>query len=305
MPNTLGHLGIQAIITRTLIKEADLKWIALGAIIPDIPWITQRLVLSAPITILAYDVRLYAIVQSSLVFSLILSAALAVVANQPTRTFAILSLGSAMHLILDAFETKWGNGVHFFAPLSWDLSNFGLFWPEDLITYLLSLSGLFYIGYAWKRLPVIPLLIAWPPLRHCLLSGVMFAVYLLLPLPLMSGPEAADNHSVKTLREVSERAGRGVKIDRPFYRKQPDENRLRIFTGEEFKVQGLEPPSSGTLSVKGRFVNRNTIEIVDYHAHPPGLRDAASYIGLALVIAVWSRALVRGARLKIPRRQSA
>jgi hypothetical protein len=303
MPNTLGHLGVQAGITRALFKDADLKWIALGAIIPDIPWIVQRLALSAPMTILAYDVRLYAIVQSSLVFSLVLSAALAIVARQPTRTFAILSLGSAMHLILDACETKWGNGVHFFAPISWNLSSFGLFWPEDLITSLLSLGGLFYMVYAWKRLPVIPLLIAWPPLWHCLLSGVLLCVYLLLPLPLMSGPEAADNHYVKTLRVASERTGRDVKIDRPFYQKQPAENSLRIFTGEEFNVQGLEPPSSGTLSVKGRFVNRNTIEIVEYHAHPPGLRDAASYIGLALVVAVWSRALVLGACLKMPRRR--
>lgn len=305
MPNTLAHLGIQAIITRTLIKDADLKWIALGAIIPDIPWIVQRLALSAPIPILAYDVRLYAIVQSSLLFSLVLSAAFAVVASQPGRTFAILSFGSAMHLILDASELKWGNGVHFFAPFSWNLFNFGLFWPEDLITYLLSLGGLFYMIYAWKRLPVIPLLIARPPLRHCLLSAVLFCVYLLLPLPLMPGPEAADNHYVKTLRGVSERAGREVKIDRPFYQKQVDENRLRIFTGEEFKVKGLEPPSSGTFSIKGRFIHPNTIKIVEYHAHPPGLRDAASYIGLALVFAVWSRALVLGACLKMPSRRPA
>jgi hypothetical protein len=295
MPNTLGHLGVQAGITRVLIKNADLKWIALGAMIPDVPWIVQRLAWSMPITIPAYDLRLYAIVQSSLFFSLILSAALAVLARRPASTFAILALGSWLHLILDAMETKWGNGVHFFAPVSWHQSSFALFWPEGLIACLLSLAGGLFMIYAWNRLPVAPVILAWPP--HGLLSAVLFVSYLGLPLLLMSGPQAADNHYVKTLRVASERAGRSVEIDRPCYRKQPD-SKLRIFTGEEFDVRGLEPTSSGTVSIQGRFVDRNTIEIANYHAHPPGVRDAASYAGLALVVAVWSRALLRGAGVK-------
>jgi hypothetical protein len=119
----------------------------------------------------------------------------------------------------------------------------------------------------------------------------------------MSGPQAADNHYVKTLRMANERAGRPVEIDRPAYRKQP-EGKLRIFTGEEFLVRGLEPPSSGTVSIQGRFVDRNTLEIARYHVHPPGVRDAASYLGLALVAAVWLRALVRGAGVKARTRMS-
>lgn len=301
MPNTLAHLGVQAVVSRTLIKDADLKWIALGAMIPDIPWIVQRLAWSAPITIPAYDLRLYAIVQSSLFFSLVVSAALAVLARRPAPTFAILSLGSLLHLILDAMETKWGNGVQFFAPVLWRQSSFALFWPEGLTVYLLSLAGVLSMIYAWKRLPVVPVILARPPLGHCLLSALLFVAYLGLPLLLMSGPQAADNHYVKTLRVVSERAGRKVEIDRPSYRKQP-EGKLRIFTGEEFDVRGLEPPLSGTVSVQGRFIDRNTLEIARYHAHPPGVRDAASYLGLALVVAVWSRALVRGAGVKAPRR---
>lgn len=303
MPNTLGHLGVQVGITRILIKNADLKWIVLGAVIPDVPWIVQRLAWSAPITIPAYDLRLYVIVQSSLFFALVLSAALAVLARQPASTFAILALGSWLHLILDAMETKWGNGVHFFAPVSWHQSSFALFWPEGLVTYLLSLAGVLAMIYAWKRMPVVPVILARPPLGHCLLGAVLFLGYLGLPLLLMSAPQAADNHYVKTLRMASERAGRAVEIDRPAYRKQP-ESKLRIFTGEEFLVRGLEPPSSGTVSVQGRFVDRNTLEIARYHAHPPGVRDAASYLGLTLVATVWLRALLRGAGVKATARMS-
>lgn len=304
MPNTLGHLGIQGIVTRTLIKDADLKWIVLGAIIPDIPWIVQRLALSAPLAIDPYDLRLYAIVQSSLLFSLVLSAALASLARRPARTFAILALGATLHLLLDALETKWGNGVLFLAPFSWQLSSARLFWPEDLISTLLALTGLVYMGYAWKRLPVVPFALALPQQRRCLLGGALALGYLLLPLALMTTSEAADNHYLRTLRLASERAGRAVEIDRPYYHKHPggnvggnpNSNTVRIFTGERFHAQGLEPPSSGTVSIKGRFVSDTTLEITAYHLHPAGVRDAGSYIGLALVAAVWARAAVMGLR---------
>ncbi len=303
MPHTLGHLGLQGIVTRTVIKGAELKWIVLGAIIPDIPWIVQRLVLAMPIPIDPYDLRLYAIVQSSLLFSLVLSAALAVVAGQPARTLAVLALGATLHLLLDALETKWGNGVLFLAPLSWELSSVRLFWPEGLVSTLLALVGLVYIGYAWKRLPVPPLVLARPPLGRCLLGGALILGYLLVPLTLLPAAEAADAHYLRTLRLASERTGRAVEIDRPFYQKQadgnPGGNTVRIFTGEQLPVQGLQPPSSGTVSIKGRFLTDTTLEITAYHVHPSAMRDAASYLGLALVAAVWARAVVAGMKRPI------
>ena len=53
MPNTLAHLAINGLATRSLIRGANLKWIFLGAIIPDIPWILQRVV-----KLVAVDVNL-------------------------------------------------------------------------------------------------------------------------------------------------------------------------------------------------------------------------------------------------------
>ena len=47
MPNTLAHLCVQGIATRSLIKDADLKWIYTGCVIPDVPWILQRVIRSA------------------------------------------------------------------------------------------------------------------------------------------------------------------------------------------------------------------------------------------------------------------
>ena len=115
MPNTLAHLGVQALVSRTLVRNADLKWVYIGAIIPDLPWILQRVVMMGPAHIDAYDMRLYAITQASLFLCLIISSALAALSTHFGRTFVILGLGSLFHLLLDAFQIKWANGVHLLA----------------------------------------------------------------------------------------------------------------------------------------------------------------------------------------------
>ena len=71
MPNTLAHIGLQGLATRKLLRDADLKWIYLSCIIPDVPWIIQRLVRYVIPNIDLYDLRLYAIVQASFLFCLL------------------------------------------------------------------------------------------------------------------------------------------------------------------------------------------------------------------------------------------
>ena len=73
MPNTLAHFGIQGVATRMIIRNADLKWIIFGTIIPDIPWITNRILLTIVPSIDPINLRVYVIAQSSLFFCLILS----------------------------------------------------------------------------------------------------------------------------------------------------------------------------------------------------------------------------------------
>jgi hypothetical protein len=95
-------------------------------VIPDVPWILQRIV-SAGFTasvVDPYDLRLYTIVQSSLIACLVLSLALSLLSSAPRRVFMLLAFNSFVHLLLDAMETKWANGVNLFAPFSWQLLNF-------------------------------------------------------------------------------------------------------------------------------------------------------------------------------------
>ena len=61
MPNTLAHIGVQGITTKSIFKFADLKWIYVGCIIPDLPWVLQR-VLKITNLFNLYDVRDYCII---------------------------------------------------------------------------------------------------------------------------------------------------------------------------------------------------------------------------------------------------
>src|SRR6056297_345440 len=283
MPNTLAHLGVQALITRQLIPRADFGWIWLGCLLPDLPWIMQRIVKALPVDIDPIDLRLYSVVQSSLLLCLIAAAGFAALGTRPGRVFAILALGSLMHLLLDATQTKWANGVLLFAPLDWRLVNFGLFWPEDWPSHALSLFGLGFFALAALRLdaarPRPPRFLAprfFAPRAGIAVFGLLLFVW--LPMPLMPMAKAADVHYAATLSDPSARPNREVDFDRAdILRDGTGAPLLLIWTGETLRLSGQPiPPSAETVSLRGRFADFGTLEVNAFHLHPSGQRDAST-----------------------------
>lgn len=289
MPNTLAHLGIQSLATRAIIPKADLKWIGLGCIVPDIPWILQRIVNALNIGINPYDVRLYAIVQSSLFISLVICGALAILSSRPRVVFLILSANSLFHLLLDLMQIKWANGVHLIAPLSWKLVNLGLFWPESIPTLLLTIFGLVYILHAFIRRHGEPINVFFGNRVRVVVAVGLLAVYFLLPVVFLAGPEAADNHSVKVLRTTEQRPGTEVKFDRNPYVRDKSGDRIWTFAGEELIAVGARPEKSGTVSARGQFVDETTVELLEVKRHAPYFRDIASVFGLLILALIWIR----------------
>ncbi len=151
MPNILAHCGVQGVLSHALIKDASPAWITVGCLIPDLPWIFVRIASEFIPHAWSYDLRLYAIVQATLGLSLVLSAGIALFSPRPTLVFRILALNVILHLLLDASQIKWANGVHFFAPFSWTLHNWGWFWPESLTTILCTVLGVIYLLWATRR----------------------------------------------------------------------------------------------------------------------------------------------------------
>ena len=298
MPNTLAHIGIQTLLTRAVIRGADVKWIWAGCIIPDLPWIGQRAVRALMPEVSPFDIRLYAIVQSSLLLCLVGAAALACLSDRSRRVFAILALGCLMHLMMDALQTKWANGVHLFAPLSWEMWNAGLFWPEGWLSQVLSVLGLVVAAYAMLRLPADGSDLQWPRGRRLAGLVVLGAVYLAGPAALMSGPWAANSHFVKTLSETGARPGQQIEIDRNRVVSEDGGLVLQAWPGERISLSGPVPETPGKYSLMGTFRDPGTIEVTAVHAHPSGLRDKASYLGLVLVLLFWARCAWRRVRMR-------
>ncbi len=290
MPNILAHCGVQGVLTHALIKDAPPAWITVGCLIPDAPWILVRAVSMVIASPAAYDLRAYAIVQSTFGLSLLLSAGLALLSPRPGFVFRILALNVLVHLLLDASQTKWANGVHFFAPWSWTLHNWGWFWPESLTTGLCTIAGAIYLLWATRhRSPHAP---ASPRPRtvRWLLATVCAAAYFLLPFAFWHGPYEADNHFLKTLRERDARAGRYIEMDRADYVSHADGASLYSLVGERIRVAGPPRDRAAKLSVKGVFIDADTIRIDNEQVHWPRFRDWASYMGLLWLGMLWLKA---------------
>lgn len=289
MPNTLAHLGVQALCSKAVFHKADFKWIAVGCVIPDLPWIMQRLAIQLVPGINPLDLRIYTMIQASLFFTLLLSAAISLPVKNGGRVFLLLSLNCLLHLLLDAMQIKWGSGVHLLAPFSWQLTGFNLFWPEHIVWYGLTLFGLaVLVFFSWQdwSYPVI-----FPGNRMRFGAGILFLVlYLLLPLTLFNGPVHADNHFVATLQQKDSRSGKAIAIDRLKYREK--DHTIQIFSGEILAVQGALPKQNGRVSLKGHFIDQNTILISSSHVHGH-TRDISSIIALAGILLLWLVALLK------------
>lgn len=288
MPNTLAHLGVQTLVSKSICRSADFKWIALGCILPDIPWIMQRILYPFP-GMNIIDLRLYSMIQASLFFSLLLSGAISLLTRDGGRVFLLLAGNCFMHLLIDAFQIKWANGVHLLAPFSWQLTGFHLFWPEQLPSSLMSVLGLIVlIFFGIKDGP--------RPVRfnsnrnRLILSALLASVYLLTPPLFFQGPLQADNHFIATLRDKEQRPGRYVAFDRDKYDHATQS--MRIFTGETLTVPGLPITENRTISLQGEFIDKQTVQPLAFHVHS-SQRDIKTLVGLIGILSIWMVALLK------------
>lgn len=288
MPNTLVHLGVQSVSTKLLFRAADFKWIAVGCIIPDVPWIFQRIILAAGLSVDRLDLFQYAAVQASLFATLFLCGALALLAAESVRIYLILAGNALLHLLLDGLQIKWANGVHFFAPFSWNLVSFDLLWPEHPLVLFFTAAGLgalfFYGARDWQK--VIRLT---GKRRKIYFAALLLAAYFAVPLLFLSAPHQADNYFIATLRNREERAGKYLELDRARYR--ADDATIEIFTGERLRATGNKPLEDGIVSIRGYFSDSTTLHISALHVHSP-MRDIYSKIALAGVASLWLAALL-------------
>ncbi|RUM44247.1 MAG: hypothetical protein DSY80_04620 [Desulfocapsa sp.] len=277
MPNTLAHIGFQVPFTRLgVVKEAPLQWIALGCIIPDIPWILQRVLERVP-TIDPVTLRLYAVFQASLFSCAVLSLFFALLTRKTAFIFLLLVGNCLLHLLLDACQIKWGNGVNLFLPFSWHVTGFAFFWPEDFPSYLLTALGVPVLVFSWKKAVKADLFLQKPNTKKAACLACLLLVYFLTPLFFINGAYDADMHYSQTISDKQTRTGKTVEIDRARYNSQTQI--LAAYADKNIHLTTPPPVKGGKLSVKGVFTGADSLTITEYHRHN-SFRDYASYVGL-------------------------
>jgi len=299
MPNTLVHFGVQGIGNKLVSRRIDIKWVFLGCIIPDIPWIIRRLLVSTVPGIDIYDATLYAAVQASLLYCVLLSLIFALLAEKTRVVFMILAVNSFVHLLLDSVEIKWGNGVLLFAPVNWQLFSLDWVWPDSILVGVLSLTGLIFAIWALLTPAAEPLRTKFYGKWRVAGVVVLLCLYIGSPFALLDGPYAADILSIATLKEKDKRTGKSVRIDRAPYKQGAEGDQVETLAYETLHVAGNIHATSPQVSLIGRFDDPESIHIEQLHEYDHPWRDLASYIGIALLILIWSISMVREWRGRI------
>lgn len=289
MPNTLVHFALQGTASRGLWRRLDPRWIYLGCLLPDVPWILRRVVVALGLPVDPIDLRLYTMAQASLAGTLLLCAALAAATVARRLVLTVLGLNALLHLLLDATEVKWGNGVHLLAPFSWRMTSFDLVAGESTLIFALTIAGALVLALevARPRVPVVGLDLR--P-RRLAAAAALLAAYLLAPLPFFGAVEESDSYSVKTLRDVAGRPGRAVSLDRTAFLATPAGGFVHLWNGERVRALDAILDHDARVSLRGTFLAPDVLRVDRFVEHRQD-RDWPSYVALGLLALVWARPL--------------
>jgi len=288
VPNTLCHIGLQSPLNRFASRTVDLRLVIIGCIIPDLPWILLSVLVPTNL-FNPYDLRLYCTAQASFFFSTFFCLALAALFRQPHKVASVLIANCLLHLILDAAQIKWGNGVNLLAPFDWQFTHYGLTWPEHPLTQLITVASFLYILLHYKEIVQRPIVFAPISCQRLSICLLFLSIYLVGPLPVLQDIDNADTYYLHTMRQVKQRQGKTAEFDRVRYNAETRE--FKTFAGEHIKLQGSMPKQSGRVSLKGYFLAPTTFYANSFHLHRD-FRDAASYVGLIMACTLLAHSLI-------------
>jgi hypothetical protein len=292
VPNTLVHFAVQTAASRSVWRRLDPRFIFLGCLLPDVPWILRRVIVGFGVPVDPFDIRLYTMAQASLAGTLLLAGAFSVLTRAPRLVFTVLGANALLHLLLDATEIKWGNGVHLGAPFSWRMTAFEWVSGDSVVVPALALAGALVASWEILRPPLPAIGFASSRARLLAAAGLL-AAYFAAPLLVLDAVYASDSYSVKTVREREARPGRRIGLDRTIFHASPaGAGEIELWTGERVRAEGTLPTHDARVSLLGTFLAPDRLRVDRLTVHE-GSRDWPTYLGLGLLVLVWVRPLVR------------
>lgn len=142
MPDLVTH----SLVSRILLfgkRKKYLLFFLIGAILPD-------LVSRIPALFFArcYRCSWFVSVMHTPVVLIFCVLLISMFFRKPKVIFTSLILGVFSHLFLDAFQQHLGGGYYWFFPFSFVALEFGWFWPETCLYFILPLTLLTLVVYA-------------------------------------------------------------------------------------------------------------------------------------------------------------
>ena len=299
MPNTLAHIGAQLPLTRAVFKNVDPRWVAFGLLIPDLPWIFQRLIHMTLPHAPVIDVRAYMVVMSTPLFCLLLSAGISLLVQNSAIVFGILTLESLLHEFLDCFQQKGGVGIPFFGPFDWSSYSWPIFPMDGWISTLLTIAGILSLTLVFSgktRYPG-PVLFESRGLAWRISISIMFlGIYSIGPLLFAEAAIQGNVHDLAVWRGDIPRSGMQIHFDRANYTPGPVSGEGGItddFNQVPIRILGINESKPVLVSTIATFSDPNTLTVEDYVVHPPGRRFWYTIAGLLGVLAIWAFPLFR------------
>jgi hypothetical protein len=269
MPNTLAHIGAQLPITRILFKKTDPRWICLGLLIPDIPWILQRLLLALPPGIQPYEIRAYVVLLSSPVMCALVSGAIAVLFEEKRSIFWTLFLGSLFHLLLDGAQEKGGMGILMLFPFSWKAFSYPVFSMDGWLSLSMTVVGLVVTLTVLIRNPLYPRFSRWTlSAKTITVAALLTLTYALVPALLIDSTIRANVHDTGIISGILNRTGQTIHFDRATYLPGDPPMIKNSTMPQAVEVTDLNLHEKTLVSGTARFVTEDRIDMHDAVIHP-------------------------------------
>ncbi len=280
MPDLLTHFGTTYGLFFPYRMKIDPRLIFLGALLPDLPWIARRVAVQLfgadPVAASTYLIPF-----ATPFIALLASALIALFNREPRACFSLVFVPALWHLILDAMQSRLGNGVMFFYPFSFKEYDWQLFWPEDVSSYILLSASVALLLLLPARCRLLPF-----RLKNLGVAALLAAFILLFPIATR---QELVRHNVFSLDFITNPEGwenRVVNLDRD---EIVSDSPLLIqsVNGRRFELVGGDGLKAGdSVSLRGIY-RGGKIHIQSIHRHRELLRSACSYLGLVFFAVVW------------------
>ncbi len=273
MPDWLIHLAVSYLISK-LLKIRDISLVLIGTLLPDISRVLAILDFFNLSATAYYALLMPLHSPFILVF---LATATSFLFKRPLRSFLLIILGSAIHLILDQLQSAYYTGKLLLYPFSYHpFKSFNVFWADSSVALVLIVISFFILVYAIFDKNKKPL-----KFTHKKIRLTIFFLLISLTIPLLTYNAFIEKDPyIQQFQNNNKELYFSYAViisENPLILKEMD---------YEYEIiNQIKVNEKDWISAKADRIG-NKIFIKEYYKHNKYLKEGASVIGLIMFIII-------------------